>query len=151
MGDVGNDGAETATRASPSGVPAAPTVRTTASERLGLRSSRRIVWLVLCLVAVGFVAFGRVTVYVADGDERRLSILRVWSLLGEGLPRVGHASLLSAVFVSALLVMIVTSLAALWLALVSVGPSTVETASQPSTNGGEAPAAAEGAAVGDRP
>ncbi len=119
-----------------------------APDRLNARPARRAVWLVLCLAVFGFVAFGSVTVYEADGEARRMSVVRVWAMLGDGLPRVGHATLVNTVFVAALLVLIAASLAASWLALVGVEATTDEDASNATVGAGE-PLAADGAADRD--
>lgn len=136
---------------SATGEPAKRNGRARVAERLGSRRGRHIAWAVLCLLAAGYVAFGRVTVYVGDGDERRLSIRRVWSLLGDGLPSVEHASFLSAVYVTSLLVLIVTSIAGLWLALVGVGPTIAESGAPSANDPGDRHGTAEGAAGHDRP
>ena len=151
MHDTANDDAGAG---APHSARAAPETRpfgTMLTARLGTRRARAIVWAVVCLIAAGFVAFGRVTVYVADGDERRLSIVRVWTLLANGLPSVKHATLMNAVFVASLLVLIVTSLAALWLALVSVGPTATPTEAAAAIDAGEPFVVSEGTSGRVRP
>jgi hypothetical protein len=151
MDDTANDDAGAG---APRSVRVAPETRpfgTRVTAGLETRRARAIVWAVVSLIAAAFVAFGRVTVYVADGDERRLSIVRVWTLLANGLPSVNHATLMNAVFVSSLLVLIVTSLAALWLALVSVGPTATTTKAAATIDDGEPLVASEGTSGRVRP
>jgi hypothetical protein len=79
------------------------------------------------IVSLGFIAFvllARVTVHYQDelGDkiDRRMRVLDVWQRLHNHLPEVAHPTLLRVVFDVSIIMIVIGSLACVWLALLAV-------------------------------
>jgi hypothetical protein len=70
---------------------------------------------------LGFVLLARVTVHPFDKIDRRMRVLDVWQRLRNHLPDVAHPTLLRVVFDVSIILIIVGSLACVWLALLAAG------------------------------
>jgi hypothetical protein len=94
------------------------------------------------IVSLGFIAFvllARVTVHYQDelGDkiDRRMRVLDVWQRLHNHLPEVAHPTLLRVVFDVSIILIVIGSLACVWLALLAANAkeSRAETSSTKSS------------------
>jgi hypothetical protein len=90
------------------------------------------------LVTLGFIAFvllARVTVHPFDQVDRRMRVLDVWQRLRNHLPEVAHPTLLRVIFDVSIIMIVVGSLACVWLALLAANtkkPRTEAGSSKPS-------------------
>jgi hypothetical protein len=74
-------------------------------------------------VSLGFLAFvllAKVTVHPFDKVDRRMRVLDVWTRLRNHLPEVAHPTLLKVVFDVSIILIVVGSLACVWIALLAV-------------------------------
>jgi hypothetical protein len=90
---------------------------------LGRRSSfgRQMWWLILTIAFVVFVFVGRVRAFRGAEDRERVGVWDVWRDLRHDLPAVGAPGVASAGYLVTLVVFVVGSLIALWLALAADG------------------------------
>jgi hypothetical protein len=75
------------------------------------------------LVSLGFLAFvllAKVTVHPFDKIDRRMRVLDVWTRLHNHLPEVAHPKLLEVIFDVSIILIVVGSLACIWIALLAV-------------------------------
>lgn len=91
------------------------------------------------LVSVGLIAFvllARVTVHPFDQVDRNMRVIDVWRRLRHHLPDVAHPTLLGIVYDLSIALMVVGSLACIWLALMATNrpePSKVTESADPSS------------------
>jgi hypothetical protein len=88
-----------------------------------------VVWLLATVGFAFFLGFGSFGLEAGRQQGRTLRVAEVWRRLGDGLPEVGHATLLQVVFYGAVAVAVLGAVLGLWLALLATGePSPVEPA-----------------------
>jgi hypothetical protein len=78
------------------------------------------------LVTLGFVAFvllAKVTVHPFDKVDRRMKVLDVWTRLRNHLPEVAHPTMLRLIFDVSIIMIVVGSLACVWIALLAADTS----------------------------
>jgi len=76
-----------------------------------------IVWSITVVACSIFFAFGSITVQAGSADGASRSVVSVWQGFGQNLPEVGHQTLLEIVYVGAIVVTVMGSMAGLWLAM----------------------------------
>ncbi len=99
-----------------------------------------LVWAVLTIALVLFLAIGSVTTYDGRGKPEQARITRVWSAKAETLPDVGHARLLRFYFFGAAALFIAASIAGMGIMLelpAALGPATPEAPSAAPAMAGE--------------
>lgn len=88
------------------------------------RSDGLIAWAVLSIAFLAYIAFGSVEARIWRFNNLRIeprSVLRVWTLQAETLPRVAQQWLLTSLFYACLLTIIVGAVIGIWLLLDSAG------------------------------
>lgn len=78
---------------------------------------------------VGFVLLARVTVHPSDQINRKMRVIDVWNRLRNHLPDVAHPTILGIVYDISIALVVVGSLACIWLALMATSGSAAEATS----------------------
>jgi hypothetical protein len=92
---------------------------------------------------IGFVLFARVTVHPFDQVNRKMRVIDVWDRLRNNLPDVAHPTILGIVYDISIALVVIGSLACIWLALMATSDastSAVPPADLDETTVNEAPA-----------
>jgi hypothetical protein len=78
---------------------------------------------------IGFVLLARVTVHPFDKVDRKMRVIDVWDRLRNHLPDVAHPTILGILYDISIALVVVGSLACIWLALMATSSSTNEATS----------------------
>jgi hypothetical protein len=79
---------------------------------------------------VGFVFLARVTVHPFDQINRKMRVIDVWDRLRNHLPDVAHPTILGIVYDVSIALVVIGSLACIWLALMATTDTTSRAISQ---------------------
>lgn len=115
---------EGAPSAAPSGNPEGNDKSSLPSGKVGVRSDGLIVWAVLSIGFLAYIAFGSVDARIWRFRSIQIeprSVLRVWTLQAETLPRVSQQWLLTTLFYSCMILIIACTVIGIWLLLDSAG------------------------------
>ena len=83
-----------------------------------------IVWAAVSLAFLAFIAFGSVDARIWRFNNLQIesrSVLRIWTLQAESLPRVAQQWMLTSLFYACIFVIIVCTLMGIWFLLDSAG------------------------------
>ncbi len=86
-----------------------------------------VAWAALSLSFLAFIAFGSVDARIWRFNDLRIesrSVLRIWTLQAESLPRVAEQWILSSLFYGCILVVIASTVIGIWFLLDSAGTGT---------------------------
>lgn len=90
-----------------------------------------IAWAVISIGLLAFIGFGSVDARIWRFRNLRIeprSILRVWTLQAETLPRVSHQWLMTTLFYGCLIVIVASTLVGIWFLLDSAGTGSAKPA-----------------------
>jgi len=79
-------------------------------------------WLIATLAFLFFLGIGTVPAVLGRDAGEWVGVLDTWRGLGRDLPRVGHATLLRAVFYGAGVFVVLGTIVGLWLAMTATSP-----------------------------
>ena len=102
-----------------------------------------VVWAALSLAFLAFIAFGSVEARIWRFNNLQIesrSVLRIWTLQAESLPRVAQQWMLTSLFYACILVFIVCTLMGIWFLLDSAGTGSSDGAADESVEASGEPA-----------
>lgn len=109
------------------GIPASPQVAASSPKRSSSGNTRvdgLIAWAVISIGFLAFIGFGSVDARIWRFRNLRIeprSVLRVWTLQAETLPRVSHQWLMTTLFYGCIIVIVASTLVGIWFLLDSAG------------------------------
>jgi hypothetical protein len=122
MAEIKQDGASP--QETTAGEPDGDLQRPAPSVKTNVRSDGLIAWAVISIGFLAFIALGSVDARIWRFNNLRIeprSVLRVWTLQAETLPTVSQQWLLTTLFYTCIILVIVSAVIGIWLLLDSAG------------------------------
>ncbi len=116
--------------------PTHPTVEDPSPRSAGKGSGRidgLVAWAALSLGFLAFIAFGSVDARIWRFNNLQIesrSVLRIWTLQAESLPRVAQQWMLTSLFYACILTVLVCTVLGIWFLLDSAGTGSIKSQSE---------------------